>query len=286
VYVSPIKEPCFFAPEVIDANPQARARHDAEVAGVRAYIESPMERPREHGLVLDWDSYSRLFRYATAETAIGEASVAYLASLDAPRSIRARVPHARIVMVLRNPADRLFDRYLAARDAGTATSFDTWIASQEAADIGGRPGYNSIWPGRYARHLQRYLDVFSAGQVRAYIYDDFVRAPHDILSDLFTFLGVDPAFVVDTSARHNVTMAPRWPRLHGRAIRPLAPAARTVLPPRVTARLRHWLVKPRRRAPSPAERARAIEVYADDIRALGRLLHRDLSPWFTSSARL
>jgi hypothetical protein len=102
VFVSPIKEPCFFAPEVAEITPRDR-------------------------LVLDWNDYRQLFKDVGRETAIGEASVAYLASLKAPAAIHARLPDARIVMILRNPIDRLFSRYLAARDSGDTASFEEWL---------------------------------------------------------------------------------------------------------------------------------------------------------------
>ena len=62
---------------------------------------------RADRLVLDWNDYQQLFKDARRETAVGEASVAYLASLHAAVAIRARLPDARIVMMLRNPIDRV-----------------------------------------------------------------------------------------------------------------------------------------------------------------------------------
>src|SRR5438552_14861177 len=116
--MSPIKEPCFFAPEVADVTPEARAMHDADADFLRAYLDGPMDEKRDRGLVLGWGDYVKLFKRVTSETAIGEASVAYLASPRAAPAIAERIPQARIVMILRNPIDRLFSRYLAARNRG------------------------------------------------------------------------------------------------------------------------------------------------------------------------
>ena len=204
MFVSPIKEPCFFAPEVAEITPPAR-------------------------LVLDWDDYRQLFKDAGRATAIGEASVAYLASLNAPAAIRARLPAARIVMILRNPNDRLFSRYLSARDSGDAASFKEWLdlRVREDASRDRRAGpfdtfrAGPIWPGRYALHLQRYLASFPARQVRAFVYDDYINTPRAVLRDLFEFLGVDPSYPIDVTRRHNVTMRRRWPALH-RLLRPLS----------------------------------------------------------------
>src|SRR5438105_6114472 len=116
--MSPIKEPCFFAPEVADISREARAIYDADAPALRAYLDGPMHGKRDRGLVLAWGDYLKLFKRVSTETAIGEASVAYLASPAAAPAIADRVPQARIVMILRHPIDRLFSRYAPARNEG------------------------------------------------------------------------------------------------------------------------------------------------------------------------
>jgi len=224
--------------------------------------------------VLDWHDYLHLFSGVRHETAIGEASVAYLASLGAAAAIRARVPDARIVMMLRNPIDRLFGRYLAVRDGGDAASFIEWLDRRVVEDGARDTPAGPIWPGRYAVHLQRYLASFPAEQIRVLVYDDYVRAPRDVLRDLFQFLGVDPEFRVDITRHHNVSMSRRWPALHP-VLRPL----RAVVPAQLANIARGWLLTPRRAAPTGDDRAKAIEVYRDDIRALEQFIQRDLSAW-------
>jgi hypothetical protein len=166
--------------------------------------------------VLDWNDYLQLFKDVRRETAVGEASVAYLASLHAAAAIRARLPDARIVMMLRNPIDRLFSRYLAARDSGETASFSAWLDRRVAEDEGrDQPAgpfdklrAGPIWPGRYAVHLQRYLASFPARQVRAFVYDDYVRTPEAVLREPFEFLAVDSTCPIDVTRRHHVTMSP------------------------------------------------------------------------------
>ena len=114
VFVSPIKEPCLFAPEVIEIDAAARASHERDREPLRAYLDAAVLAPRDRGIVLEWTDYLKLFKGARAERAIGEASVAYLGSVDAPRRIHERVPDARILMILRDPADRLRSHYAAA----------------------------------------------------------------------------------------------------------------------------------------------------------------------------
>ena len=224
--------------------------------------------------MLDWNDYLQLFKDVRHETAVGEASVAYLASLSAAAAIRARLPDARIVMMLRNPIDRLFSRYLAARDSGERASFSEWIDRRVAEDESRDRPAGPIWPGRYAVHLQRYLASFPARQVRAFLYDDYVRTPQAVLRDLFEFLAVDPTHPIDVTRRHNVTMSRRWPTVH-RLLRPL----RHVLPSGIANVARSWSLTPRLAKPGAEDRAHALDVYREEIRTLETLIQRDLSAW-------
>jgi hypothetical protein len=279
VYMSPIKEPCFFAPEVVDFTPRSRALFEADAEALRAYLDGPMREKRQ-GIVLDWEQYLKLFKHVRDETAIGEVSGNYLGSSGAPRAIRARIPDARIVMMLRDPVDRLFSQYVASRAAGeTHASFVPWTTEQLSAEAARRPPFGPVWAGRYVVHLRRYLECISWSQLRVYLYDDYARAPRPVLRDLLTFLNVDPDWPVDTTRRHNVTLVPRWPALH-RIVAPLIRRAiRRIAPARMLERARPLYVTRPRLRPTAEERARVIEIYEADIRALETLIQRDLSAW-------
>ncbi len=252
VYVSPIKEPCFFAPEVVDFDPGARDHFERDAHALREYLDGPMREPRERGIVIDWNDYLKLFKNMRNETAVGDASVSYLASPGAAAAIHARLPHARLFAVLRDPAQRLFSHYRAARASrATTRPFVKWLDEQLRMEAEREPRAGSAWAGHYAVHLQRYLDVFPRTQLRTYLYEDYTVNPAAMLADIFGFLGVDPAAPVDFAQWHNVTATPR----------------------------RRWTRAPMPLVPTPPERARAIELYADDIRRLEPLIGRDLAAW-------
>jgi hypothetical protein len=252
VYVSPIKEPCFFAPEVVDFDPRARAHFERDAPALREYLDGPMRDARERGIVLDWEDYLKLFTHAGAATAIGEASVSYLASPGAAAAIHARVPKARLLAVLRDPAERLFSHYRAARASrATDRPFVKWLDEQLRAEAAREPRMGPAWAGCYATHLQRYLEIFPRQQLRTYLYEDYTASPAAMLADIFEFLVVDSTVTVDCSQWHNVTATPR----------------------------RRWTRAPMPLVATAAERAHAIELYADDIRSLESLIGRDLAAW-------
>src|SRR5437868_13827253 len=70
IFMSPIKEPCFFAPEVADLGPDGRGTGTADAEALRAYLDGPMREKRGHGLVLDWEDYLKLFKHVRDESAI------------------------------------------------------------------------------------------------------------------------------------------------------------------------------------------------------------------------
>ncbi len=120
VGVASIKEPCFFAPEIpVDQATDAHRR--------------------------DWPTYLALFAHTQGKRAIGEGSVAYLGSLRAASAISARIPSAQILMMLRDPADRLFAHYAAARTSG-ATTATFRVCARAELGMAGAPSL--LWVGR------------------------------------------------------------------------------------------------------------------------------------------
>src|SRR5271165_1979990 len=112
--MSPIKEPNFFASEIREENfdSQLRRRAADDAVKLREYLAGPMREKRFGGIVTEWHDYLRLFANATEETTLGEASVCYLWSLSAPAQIAERIPGAKIVVMLRDPAAREFSEYV------------------------------------------------------------------------------------------------------------------------------------------------------------------------------
>jgi hypothetical protein len=268
IFVSPIKEPCYFAPEVRDFSDATR----------RAALEGAM--------VFDWDDYRRLFDGVRGEAAIGEGSVSYLSSPAAASGIHARSPHARIIMVLRDPIDRLFSHYIAACAAGvTSAAFVEWAFAERDTEASRRPVWGPVWAGCYATHVRRFMAVFPSAQLRIHLYDDFVHAPHDVYRDLLEFLDVDPTVPLDASARHNVTRVPRFGALTHRWVRPVTHFVRGVLPVALAKTVAERLRTSTHPGPRAEERARLMPLVAGEVTELQTMIGRDLSAWLDVRTR-
>ena len=103
IYMSPVKEPCYFASEIRrDHLSPAMERNIRRQTGRLAGRLNDGKPVHPLGwLAVEWDDYLRLFQGVTDETAIGEASAAYLWSESAARNIHTRIPNAKIIMILR-----------------------------------------------------------------------------------------------------------------------------------------------------------------------------------------
>ncbi len=264
VYMSPTKEPKFFAFE-----------------GRKLDFRGPGYRT----VVTDIEEYRALFAGVSGEKAIGEASAMYLYVPEAADRIRRYVPEARLVAMLRNPVDRAYSAYLhRVREGRERLSFSEALKEEETRI---RDNWRPLWHhkrmGFYHAQLTRYYELFSREQIRVYLYEDLNEDPVGMMQSIFRFLEVDDAFVPDTSLRHNVTRIPRSRALQTfiQKPNPLEPLIKPFLPEGMRKRIRANLhnlnlTKP----PMPEDiREELTEAYREDILKLQGLIRRDLSSW-------
>ncbi len=284
IYMSPVKEPSYFASEIRgEALGKAFQKHVR-----RRSLELPEHlkdgRPVKPlgWLVSDWDDYLRLFQQARGETAIGEASAGYLWSETAAANIHARFPNARIVMILRDPAERAFSQYLHQLAVGlTKSTFRQHI--EECARGPHEMGiyYPFLEIGLYYRQVQRYMELFPRGQIRIYWFEEAWSQPTHLLADLFQFLEVDAGFLPDISRKHLARRAPRWAALnYSLKASGLWYPLRALVPPALRSAVLRMAFRPGRGLKlSPEDRRYLVDYYSEDVRKLAGLMNRDLSAW-------
>jgi hypothetical protein len=279
VYMSPVKEPNFFAFE----GEEPRSEWDKE------------QRWVHRSTVTNIEAYRALFRRATNEKALGEASHWYLYKPKAVERIKHLVPEAKMIAVLRNPVERAYSHFLHSVRTGTEPLTD--FAEALRADGSGarseteREDY--VGRGLYHKQLSRYFDTFDRDQMSIYLYEDFKKAPVETLQDIFRFLEIDKTFTPDVSRKRNVSGYPKSKALDRilRGSYPVRNALKVYLPPR----LRWSLSKvyddlETRNTAKPPEigpevKRELIEVFRDDVLKLQELINRDLSAWLDDPSR-
>ncbi|HEV3047140.1 MAG TPA: sulfotransferase [Solirubrobacteraceae bacterium] len=245
------------------------------------------------------DAYLSLFSAAAPGQLVGEASSAYLWSAVAAQGIAAVQPQARIVAILREPADFLRSLHLQLVQDHIEWEKDLRraLALEDERRQGRHVPERSHLPQllhysryvRYVEQLRRYREAFGAERVLVLIYDDFKRENEATVRRVQRFLGIADAHPVEV-VQANPTVRMRSlaldEMLHAVTVGrgPLSRAVKAgvkTLTPRALRRdaqrltLRHVV----RAEPPPVDEQLMLELrrrFAPEVHALADYLDRDL----------
>ncbi len=238
------------------------------------------------------EDYLALFDGVTDEKAIGEASASYLGDASVPARIHQAIPHAKLIVVLRNPITRAFSHYRQHIRHGRTNESFMRLIRQEEKDLSkdvvhwALPYY--LRYGLYYRHLTNYLRSFDRSQVKIFLYEDLQADPIGLIQDTFRFLDVNDLFRANISETLNsdysvpknrvlrtlLTSTPAKTRAH---LRRMSPAA-----------LLNWYHRKKRdfvKPQCPPKEWRALaSIFREDVTKLQDLIQRDLSSWLSTEA--
>ena len=128
---------------------------------------------------LPW--YRSQFQSARDQRVVGEISHSYLFSRDASQRIASLNRDMQLMVCLREPVDRAFSAYLDGLKNG---EFD--LSFREAIE----QVPSLVNRGRYATHLEPYLEQFGRERIHVGLFDVLRRDPRAFASELYRFLGV------------------------------------------------------------------------------------------------
>ncbi len=250
----------------------------------------------------DLPAYLGEFAKRNGELRAGEASVWYLFSKTAAAEIRAFNPHAKIIIMLRQPADMLYSLYHEFRFEGSEhlPTFEEALAAEPERRAGRslsratyfRQGLLYREAARFAEQVARYFDAFGRERVHVIVYDEFSTNPGGACREALKFLELDPRqlatrFDVINGGDRKVKSPALRSVLTEPLVRSTAVASRPWLPRPVfvalqNAELRLWKANTRfhKRPPLATEiREQLNREFALEVEKLGALLRRDLSHW-------
>jgi Sulfotransferase family len=271
VFICTPKEPNFFALE-----------------GQQVCFAGPGDSIINHASVTQLADYESLFQGAPEQSERGEASTMYLYDARAPGSIHRYTPDIKLLALLRNPADRAYSSYLhMVRDGREPLpTFEEALRAEEARIAA---NWEHLWHykhlGFYSRQLQRYFGTFAAEQIAIYTYEQLQHDPLEVVRQIFQFLNVSTDFRPDTSARHEVSGAPRSRLLNMFMKRPsrLKSLGKRVVSPstrgRVYSAVMKYNIVARYPPLNPETRQALLAAYREDIKCLEVMINRDLSDW-------
>lgn len=235
--------------------------------------------------VVNREDYIRLFIKNDKEIISGEVSPLYLYDPGVPVKIKAEVPDAKIVIILRNPVDRCYSAWMYAK-LSLREKEDFWNGIRlEKARL--KAGWEFFWAyvgaSRYYEQVKRYYEIFGSQKIFVILLEEFSQNPKKYMADMYEFLGVDPTFCPNISRKYNIGGQPRISILH-RILRFsfISKFYRDSLPDEVKYYLRVIYSKINlQRADSlrDRDRKRLMVYFHHDIEMLEDLLQRDLSIW-------
>lgn len=129
---------------------------------------------------LEW--YRQFFSPARPGQKIGEDSASYFASYTAPERIASFNPDARIIIMLRDPAQRAYSQYWHMVRHGRAF-FDFEETLRLFPD-------SVLKTSFYRQHIEHYLAVFPRQQLHFVLLEELISAPDQTLKEVCVFLDV------------------------------------------------------------------------------------------------
>lgn len=236
--------------------------------------------------ITDLASYQQLFAEVKDERAIGEASTSYIYSEKAPERIKRYIPDAKIIAILRDPAERAFSHFLFSLSNGREPipDFAKTLAQEEDRITN---NWSFQWHhkrrGFYYQQLKRYYDSFDVDQIRVYLFEDIKNNPLELTQNIFEFLEVNSSFKPNVKKRHNPTNVPKNQTLNKLFNRPnpIKDSIKYFLPMGLRQNIANTIKKKNLGKPELSKKIRKqlIDEYKEDIFQLQDLINRDLSRW-------
>jgi Sulfotransferase domain len=138
--------------------------------------------------------YCGQFAAARADQRVGEATPAYLFADGAAVRMAATIPDARLIAILRHPADRAYSHYWLARLFGYEERPFS-VAIEDELNGGGRPGLEYAGYGRYVEQLERFRAYYADEALLVTLFEDMRADPAAAYAGCCRHVGVDDAIV-------------------------------------------------------------------------------------------
>lgn len=225
--------------------------------------------------------YLNLFNDVKNEKAIGEASIQYLRDPFSHEKIFRVVPHAKIIIILRNPVFRAFSHYLAIWSTKKISIGKAIREDAKRINENDLENDNPLIYGLYYNQVKRYIDKFGINQVKIIVYEEFFNDLQQSLKELLEFLEVSSEIKSFDDEKLNEYFTPNnfvWKIITNPIIKKLG---YSLLPEKKRISWYKRLRSKNKTKPKLNEDDKKFlsDFYKDDIKSLEKLLDREL-PWF------
>ncbi len=284
VYMSPVKETNHFSDaDMLFDQFNVDYRQDVNV-DLKKYLAGDMKNKIHIAHVRSWDDYRQLYKNVTDQRAIGEVSNSYLFCPSTAAAIHAKLPDVKIVMILRNPVERLYSQFLMNLKLGKIKEKNLLKeieADQNKKVKGWGVSHLYLETGNYFAQVKKYVEVFPKERIMVILYDDYKRDPKTVMKNLFQFLGINPDFAIDMEQRYNEAGMPRFGKLNYWLTQiGIYGLVKRIFSPKLKEKIK-GLIYTKENIPVITEEEKAYlqNYYRKDILQLSNLIGKDLSAW-------
>lgn len=247
---------------------------------------SLLERPNGPGMkfvladiIRSKEKYCEIFSDVSVDQIAGDISPSYLSDKKAADSIKESLGNPKIIIMLRNPVDKVFSQYLHLRRAAREK-----CSFEEALELEKQRGelmWGDMWlyqrSGYYYENVKYYIDLFGKDSVHIILSEKFKNETQQELYRLFNFLQIPSTTIQNTSQEFNVSALPKS-NLVARMTdaSALTYIAKKVIPRKYGSTLKKLIQNfnlGERPLLSEKTRERLLSAYKDDINKLESLLN-------------
>jgi hypothetical protein len=236
--------------------------------------------------------YQKAFSKVQNQTAVGEASTAYLFDEAAPKIVKEQLGTIRIIIILRDPVAMSYSLYnhQLRREGETVEDFEEALARENDRRrdpefrkkcYGWHANYYYYQRGLYYKQVKGYLDIFGKDHVLIILFEELADEPLGVLKKAFQFLEVDDTFVPQIKV-HNpgggILKIPSFWEDMGLFLK----TYQFIFSKNLIKKIPHLIRNLGRKPPPPIDSITAQKLrnkFYKDICQLERLIGKDLSAW-------
>lgn len=147
-----------------------------------------------------WQGYRNFFRHAGKQKMIGEGGTFYTGAFSektARTNILRHYPNIKMIFIARDPITRIESSFREFHHSGAKFGLETSYSIGEAL----RQHPNIVEDTKYWERFNNYLPYIARENIHVMLLENLEKFPGKELKKCFSFLGVDPDFVVTRGTR-------------------------------------------------------------------------------------
>ncbi|MBN2664849.1 MAG: sulfotransferase domain-containing protein [Bacteroidales bacterium] len=240
---------------------------------------------------INW--YAEHYKDVTSEKAVGEVCPSYIYDEKCPKRIFDYIPKLKLILILRNPADRAFSQYKMRVGRGDEKRKFKDAVKSELQKIKNKENYplpeHYIARGFYDKQIIRYFELFDKKNILILFFKkDFLDNKKETIKKILDFIEVDSN--VNLPLNIKATPEVNWKnkkvdKLLNTA-NPINQFAKKIIPSKKTRiKIKYFFSNINQKATADKSELDEIkpflinEVYKESILNLEKLIDKDLSSW-------